>query len=178
MRRTKILQLADKSLEKYGEESPSQPGEFLFGPEFTKHLQSKVESDTSLATVVSVSQRYHPYSSTSRTPTINRSKQFFRGGPAEDWGPRQGKSHTYHTTPKSIQRPGHSKAKANLPAIHSPIEEMLNQLPPPLTAFRQLHLDLSLIATHRVTPVGGRLLLFAHNWEILTRDPWVLTTTS
>ena len=95
LRRTNILQLVDKSLVKYGQDSPSQAGEFLFGPEFTKHLKDQVESDTSLAQVVSASQRYHPYSNTSRTSTISRSKQqFFRGGPAGNWGSRQGKPHT------------------------------------------------------------------------------------
>ena len=91
MRRTNILQLADKSLGKYGQDSPSQAGEFLFGPGFTKHLQNKVESDASLAQLVSTSRRYHPYSSTSRTSAIGHPKQFFRRGPAERWGSRQGK---------------------------------------------------------------------------------------
>ena len=95
MRRKNLLQLADKSLAKYGQDSPSQAGEFLFGPEFTKHLQDKVESDSSLAKVVSATQRYHPYNNTLRTTTISRSKQqFFRGGPAGKWGSRQGKPRT------------------------------------------------------------------------------------
>ena len=83
-------------------------------------------------------------------------------------------------TAKPLQRPGLDKAKATLPII-SPIEEVLNQLPSPLTAFTLLDLDVSLITTYRITtyrltPVGGRLPLFIHNWEILTKDPWVLTT--
>lgn len=76
---------------------------------------------------------------------------------------------------KPLQRPGLNKAKAALPII-SPIEEVLNQLPSPLTAFTLLDLDVSLIITYKLTPVGGRLLLFIHNWEILIKDPWVLTT--
>lgn len=94
MRRTNILQLVDKSLGKYGQDSPSQAEEFLFGPEFTKHLQDKVNSDTSLAKVVSASQWYHPYGSSSRVTTIGCSKQFFRGGYAGNWGSQQGKAHT------------------------------------------------------------------------------------
>ena len=43
-------------------------------------------------------------------------------------------------------------------------------------AFKLLGLDLSLITTHRLIPVGGRLSLFIHNWEVLTRDHWVLAT--
>ena len=70
---------------------------------------------------------------------------------------------------------GLNKAKTTLPTI-SPIEEILNQPPPPLMAFKLLGLDLSLITTHRLIPVGGRLSLFIHNWEILTRDRWVLAT--
>ena len=73
---------------------------------------------------------------------------------------------------KTTQRQRHWKTKADLSA-NSPIEETLNQLPSPLSAFTQLHLDLSHTGTH--TPIGGRLLLFSHNWEILTSDSWVLT---
>lgn len=39
-----------------------------------------------------------------------------------------------------------------------------------------LGLDTSLLVTHAHVPVGGRLALFAHNWQCLTRDPWVLET--
>ena len=35
---------------------------------------------------------------------------------------------------------------------------------------------MSLVALHRQTPVGGRLTQFSRNWEMLTRDPWILTT--
>ena len=40
---------------------PSQSGEFLFGQEFAKHLQDKVQAEISLAKVIPTSQRYHPY---------------------------------------------------------------------------------------------------------------------
>ena len=136
-----------------------------------------MELDASLAKVVSASQRYHPYAygNKSRTTTIGRSKQqFFRGALSEVGG--HGRAKTSHLNIlKALQRAGLDKVKATLPTI-SPIEEILKQLPPPLTAFKLLDLDVSLIATYRLTPVGGRLLPFAHNWEMLTRDPWVLTT--
>ena len=86
MRRKNILQVADKSLGRYGQDSPSHAGEFLFGPEFTKHLQDKVDSNALLAKVVSTSQRYHPYGNTSRANTIGCSKQFFRGALPEIGG--------------------------------------------------------------------------------------------
>jgi len=35
---------------------------------------------------------------------------------------------------------------------------------------------MSLVIMHKQAPVGGRLALFSHNWERLTKDPWVLTT--
>ena len=90
IRRTNILQLADQSLKKYGQESPDQPGEFLFGPGFAKHLKEQVESGTSLAQVVSASRRYHPYNA--RTPTITRPRpQFFRGGPTGNRGSQRGR---------------------------------------------------------------------------------------
>ena len=84
MRRTNLLELADESLEKYGQDLPSQAGEFFFGPEFVKHLQDKAETDVSLAKVVATSQRYHPYNNNKLcTTTIEHSKQqFFRGSPA------------------------------------------------------------------------------------------------
>ena len=141
MRRTNLLELADKSLGKYAQDSPSQAGEFLFGPEFAKHLQDKVEADVSLAKVVATSQRYHPYRNKSRTTTIGCSKQqFFRGSPAGSWGSQQGKPYT--STRQNHQGTGLNKAKTTLPTI-SPIEEILNQLPPPLMAFKLLGLDLS-----------------------------------
>ena len=74
MRRTNLLELADKSLGKYGHDSPSQVGEFLFGLEFPKHLQDKVEADVLLAKVVATSQRYNPYNNKSHTTTIGHSK--------------------------------------------------------------------------------------------------------
>ena len=93
--RTNLLELADKSLGKCAQDSPSQAGEFLFGPEFAKHLQDKVEADVSLAKVVATSQRYLLYSNKSRTTTIGCSKQqFFRGSPAGSWGSQQGKPYT------------------------------------------------------------------------------------
>ena len=92
MRRTNLLELVDKSLGKYAQDSPSQAGEFLFGPEFAKHLQDKVEAYVSLAKVVAISQRYHPYNNKSRTTTIGCSKQqFLRGSPAGSWGSQQDK---------------------------------------------------------------------------------------
>ena len=92
---TNLLELADKSLEKYAQDSPSQAGEFLFGPEFAKHLQDKVEADVSLAKIVATSQRYHPYNNKPCTTTIGHSKQqFFRGSPAGSWGSQQRKPHT------------------------------------------------------------------------------------
>ena len=95
MRRTNLLELADKALGKYAQDSPSQAGEFLFGPEFAKHLQDKIEADVSLAKVVATSQRYHLYNKKLCTTTIRRSKQqFFRGSPAENWGSQQGKPYT------------------------------------------------------------------------------------
>ena len=87
MRRTNLLQLADESLGKYGQDPPSQAWEFLFGPEFAKHLQDKVEADVSLAKVVATSQRYHPYNNKSHTTTIGHSKQqFFEGALLEVGG--------------------------------------------------------------------------------------------
>ena len=94
LRRSRLLQLVDKSLQKYAQEPRPDSGECLFGVDFTKHLKGQVETDTSLAQVVSMSHRFHPYKN-GRQPAITGTKQqFFRGGPARKWGPRQGNPHT------------------------------------------------------------------------------------
>ena len=60
-RRCYILQYIDKSLEKYGKEPAPSSRDTLFGDNFCSRLKWKVESDTMLAQVVSMSKRYHPY---------------------------------------------------------------------------------------------------------------------
>ena len=60
-RHCNILQCIDKTLEKYGKEPRSNSREFLFGEEFCSQLKSKVESDTTLSQVISLSKHFHPY---------------------------------------------------------------------------------------------------------------------
>ena len=99
-RRCNILQCVDKDLEKYGKDPRPNTRECLFGEEFCSQLKSRVESDTTLSQVVSLSRRYHPYGERSREPssrqsTLGRSKQqFFRKGPAGKVGFRQGNTPT------------------------------------------------------------------------------------
>ena len=111
MRRTNILELADKSLGKYCQDSPSQAGEFLFGPEFTNHLQDKVESDASLAKVVSSS---HCITTTKHEPppSAAQSNSFFEGALLEVGGhsranltPQHGKTTTEDRAQKSQGNP-------------------------------------------------------------------------
>jgi len=91
LRRTRILGAVDSNLVKYGQKPQPDSGEFIFGSGFTKYLKSEVETDSSLAEVVSLSKRFHPYNNrSSSSPTIGRTKnQFFRRSPARR-GPRQG----------------------------------------------------------------------------------------
>ena len=93
-RRRQILQCVDKNLEKYGKDPRPNSQEYLFGEEFCSQLKSKVESDTALSQVVSLSKRYHPYGERprdSRKSTLGHSKQqFFRRSPAGKVGSRQG----------------------------------------------------------------------------------------
>ena len=93
-RRCNILQCVDKSLERYGKEPRPDGHDFLFGEAFCSQLKSKVEADTTLAQVVSLSKRFHLYgerSRDSRQTTLGRSRQqFFRKGPAGKVGFRQG----------------------------------------------------------------------------------------
>ena len=105
-------------------------------------------------------------------PSIAQSN-FFQGSPAKNWDVGRANLKPHHV--KINTEVGAQLGQTNLLTI-SPIEEILSQLPSPLTTFTLLHLDLSLIGTHRLASVGGRLLLFVHNWEILTRDPLVLAT--
>ena len=55
LRCPKILAAVDTSLVKYGQKPQPESGEFLFGSEFTKYLRGEVETDSSLAEVVSLS---------------------------------------------------------------------------------------------------------------------------
>ena len=66
----------------YGEKPHLDRGKYLFGSGFTKYLKGEVETDSSLAEVVSLPKCYHPYNSNSHQSTIGRTKtQFFCGGP-------------------------------------------------------------------------------------------------
>ena len=79
-RHSKILAAVDTSLVKYAQKPQPESGEFLFGLEFTKYLKDEVETDSSLAEVVSLSQHFHPYRNNTLThqSTIGRTKnQFF-----------------------------------------------------------------------------------------------------
>ena len=94
-RHSNILRCVDGSLEKYASEPRPNSGGFLFGEGFCAQLKGKVESDTTLAQVASLSKRYHPYGERprdSRRSTLGRSKQFFRKSPAGGVGHRQGQS--------------------------------------------------------------------------------------
>ena len=100
-RHCKILAAVDPSLVQYGKKPQPDRGEYLFGSGFTKYLKGEVETDSSLAEVVSLSKCYYPYNSNSRQSTISRTKtQFFRGGPARR-GPQQGS----YQSPPSYQSP-------------------------------------------------------------------------
>jgi len=78
-------------------------------------------------------------------------------------------------SPEPVQGQRYPQSRPIL-STTSTIEEVLNLLPSPLKAFVMLHLDMSLVAMHRHTQVGGRLHLFVRNWERLTRDSWTLST--
>ena len=83
------MQCVDKNLEKYGKDPHPNSQEYLCGEEFCSQLKSKVESDTALSQVVSLSKHYHPYGKHSRDShksMLGRSKQqFFRNSPAGKW---------------------------------------------------------------------------------------------
>ena len=94
LRCSKILAAVDTSLIKYGQKPQPKSREFLFGSEFTKYLRGEVETDSSPAEVVSLSQHRLPYNNVCQS-TISRTKnQFFRGGPVRKWGPWQGSYQT------------------------------------------------------------------------------------
>ena len=167
------MQLIDKSLEKYGREPQCDSDEFLFGSEFTSYLKNQVETDTSLAQVLSMSQRFHPYNN-SRQLTIGRTKQqFFSRGPCQEMGVSAGQ--LSHPNSLSIKRSFILQEQGIQSTQLSPIKEVLERLPQPRESLMCLKMDISLIATHAHISVGGRLALFSHNWHCLTQDPWVLT---
>ena len=114
-RRSKILAAVDTSLVKYAQKPRPESGEFLFGSGFTKYLKGEVETDSALAEVVSLSQRFHPYSNntSTRQSTIGRTKnQFFRGGLARKGGPRQGSYQTPSHYPSQHQSRGGSSYRS------------------------------------------------------------------
>ena len=89
LRRSKILAAVDTSLVKYGQKPQPESGELLFGSEFTKYLRGEVETDSSLAEVVSLSRRHHPYNN-ARPSTIGRTKKVFSRGPCQEVGASAG----------------------------------------------------------------------------------------
>ena len=55
LRHSKLVAAVDTSLIKCGQNPQSESGKFLFGSEFTKYLKGELETDSSLAEVVSLS---------------------------------------------------------------------------------------------------------------------------
>jgi len=89
-RRCNILQCADKTLEMYGKDPAPLFRDTLFGHDFCTQLKGKIDSDTTLSQVVSISKCYHPYADKQRQSTLGRGRQqFFRDGPA-------GRTGSYH----------------------------------------------------------------------------------
>ena len=141
-------------------------------------LPYKVETDSLLAEVVSVSQCYHPYSSNvpAHQYTIDKTKsQFFQGGPARKCEPWQGSyqtppSYTSHHQSRGSSSMGRKKTfsqndQRNFRSATSTIG--------PITFAR---LDIKLVELYVCTPVGGRPTQFVYDWSFLTSDPWVLAT--
>jgi len=177
-RRCNILQCVDKTLEKYGKDPAPSSRDTLFGHDFCTQLKGKVDSDTTLAQVVSISKRYHPYADKQRQSTLGRgSQQFFRDGPAGRTGSWQGNQHFFLAKPWYQQAP---TTELSQPAVSSQppgeVNKILDGLPLPHITFQTLQLDLSLISQYSTRPVGGRTALFITNWAKLTQDQWVLTT--
>ena len=114
-RHSKILAAVDTSLVKYAQKPQPESGEFLFGSGFTKYLKDEVETDSSLAEVVSLSQHFHPYRN--NTPTCQSiiggtKNQFFRGGLAKKWGARQSNYQTPSNYPSHHQSRGSSSHRS------------------------------------------------------------------
>ena len=57
----KIFAAVDPSLMQYGKKPQPDRGKYLLSSGFTKYLKGEVETDSSLAEVVSLLKRYHPY---------------------------------------------------------------------------------------------------------------------
>ena len=106
-----------------------------------------------MSKVVATSQRYHITTIAHHDYWALKAAVFSRE-PCWKLGLTAGQT-IHPNTSKPLQGTGLNKTKSTL-LTTSPIEEILNQLPPPLMAFKLLNLDLSLITTHRLIPVGGR----------------------
>ena len=133
LRRSKILAAVDTSLVKYGQKPQPESGEFLFGSEFTKYLRGEVETDSSLAEVVSLSRRHHPYNN-ARQSTIGRTKnQFFSRGPCQKVGASAGQLSDPIKLPITsvTKRQFVLQIKGEKATLFSPTKEILDQLPQP-----------------------------------------------
>ena len=133
LRRSKILAAVDTSLDKYEQKSQPESGEFLFGSEFTKYLRGEVETDSSLAEVVSLSRRHHPYNNALQS-TIGRTKnQFFSRGSCQEVGSSAGQLSDPIKLPIAsvTKRQFILQIKGEKPTLLGPTKEILDQLPQP-----------------------------------------------
>ena len=173
-KRSKILAAVDTSLVKYGQKPQPESGEFLFGSEFTKYLRGEVETDSSLAEVVS-------HDATILTTMhvnllLGGPKSVFSRGPWQEVGASAGQLSDPIKLPITpvTKRQFILQIKGEKPTLLGPTKEILDQLPQSRELLLLLGLDITQMERHACTPVGGRLAQFAHDWRCLTRDPWVL----
>ena len=119
-------------------------------------LKGKVESDTTLAQVASLSKRYHPYGEQprdSRRPTQGLTKQFFRKALLEELG--TGRANRPNSSTDEDQVP----ITAPKPCPHSTAR--LNRGNPSQSSstsplFLDLQLDFWIVTKYATKPVGGR----------------------
>jgi hypothetical protein len=141
-RRSKILEVIDKSWGKFGTEKFQATGS-LFGEEFQTNLPTKVEKDVALSKAVSILKRNRKGKETAG-PSSHREgqsrRQFFRWGPPTKYGGGQGRNqspyapqgHKFREQPKG---PGKG---------HPPFHQIRNQRfheprLPPMEASAQMH---------------------------------------
>lgn len=139
LRRSKILQLIDKSLEKYGQEPQLDSGEFFLAP----------NSQGTWRTTFSPIQYFTPVDHWSNQTAV------FSKGPCQEMEVSAGRlSHPNTLSAISIKRSFILQNQGIQSAQFSSIKKILDQLPQPKESLMLVDLDTSLIVTHAHVPVG------------------------
>ena len=130
--------------------SPNQRVGSFFWFRVYKVPKGKVETDSSLTEVVSLSQCYHPYSnSITHQSTIGRTKNQFFWGPCQEVGTSAGQSPDSIKLPiTTVKRQFVLQTQGTKLTFLSTTKEIIDQLPQPKEPLLSLGLDTTQVELH------------------------------